>query len=60
MEDIVKYEVSIRKVEKRLYFYSVTEGEKTVASGQAFGIGDAMMKASDSVFQYLENEGRVK
>ncbi len=60
MEDI-KYEVSIRKDKslKNLYFYEAKVDE-TVLSGQAFGVGDAMLKIGDHVFRYLEDQGKVK
>lgn len=60
MQEIIKYEVSIRKADKNLYFYGVTEGEKLIASGQAMGIGEAMNRVNDATFTHLENEGRVK
>lgn len=59
MEDIVSYQVVIRKAEKHLYFYEVTVGSQTL-KGQSFGIGQAMNQASEQVFSLLENEGRVK
>ncbi len=61
MENIVKYEVSIEKdtTTKNLYFYSTTVDGQTV-SGQALGVGEAMMKASDRVHEILLNAGRIK
>lgn len=61
MQEIVKYEVTIRKAEKNLYFYEVhVDGAEAGTSGQAFGIGEAMRRADDIVYSLLENEGRIK
>lgn len=59
MEDIVEYTVKIRKQEKTLYFWEVSEGGVST-SGQAMGIGQAMNMVSDVVFAKMQNEGRVK
>lgn len=59
IEEIVEYTVKIRKHEKNLYFYSVTEGG-VETGGQAMGIGQAMNLVSEMVYAKLENESRVK
>jgi hypothetical protein len=59
MQEVVKYELTINKAEKNLYFFSVSM-DGIATSGQAFGIGEAMNKASEIVYNRLENEGRVK
>jgi hypothetical protein len=59
IEEIVEYTVKIRKHDKNLYYYSITEGG-IETSGQAMGIGQAMNLVSEIVYARLENEGRVK
>lgn len=60
-EEVVKYEVNIRKdtTTKNLYFYTV-KSDGAEISGQALGLGPAMMQASDAIYGKLESEGRTK
>lgn len=58
-EEIFEYNVTIRKVEKTLCFWTATEGGISV-SGQAMSVSQAMMAAADAVFNGLQNQGRIK
>lgn len=67
-ETLGTYRVSIHKVSKDFYTYTLdvwatedTTGNPTkTVSGQAFGVGQAMLLANDAAFVALEDNGRVK
>ena len=63
-EVIVRYEVKIEKVAKDFYRYNLTVkpgmADEQVFSGQAHGIGAAMLIVNDLVYRETENAGMVK
>lgn len=67
-ETIGKASYSIHKIDKDFYTYTVdvwasedVSGNPTkTISGQALGIGQAMLLINDAVYTALEDNGRVK